>query len=169
MTDRDAKTSAMPARFFWIAIGYLGLLVGIFLLYQVSPNALEPLPDAFGPLPLGVPWFGALGGALVSLSGVFEYNRRWDPRFDYWHYSRPLVAGVIGSVGALLFYVVVQTANSGQAHDLNLLVFDSVAFLVGYREQTFRLLIKRVTDLLLGGDGLAFGPSAERVERRQPR
>lgn len=144
----------MPVRFFWISITYLTLLVAIFIAYGASPVTFAWLPPEWGPLPLGVPWFGALGGALVSLSGVFEYNQSWNPRFNYWHYSRPLVAGVIGAVGALLFYAVVQAANSGKAHDLNVLVFDSVAFLVGYREQSFRLLVKRVTDLLLGGDAV---------------
>ena len=32
---------------------------------------------------------------------------------------------------------------------VNATVFDVVAFLVGYREQSFRELIKRATDLLL--------------------
>ena len=88
----------MPSRFFWIAIGYLALLVAVFVLYQVSPASFDSLSDSLGPLPLGVPWFGAVGGALVSLSGVFEHNQRWEPRFNYWHYSRPFVAGVIGSI-----------------------------------------------------------------------
>jgi len=70
--------------------------------------------------------------------------------------------------GALLFYVAAQTANSGEANDLNALAFDSVAFLIGYREQSFRLLIKRMTDLLLGGDGFALDASSQ-AERGRPK
>jgi hypothetical protein len=139
----------MPSRFFWIALGYLVVLMGVFVLYQVSPSLFDDVPDNFGPLPFEVPWFGAMGGALISLTGIFKHNRDWDPKYDYWHYARPLVGAAIGSVGTLLFYVVVQAADTDKSVDLNVLVFDSIAFLIGYREESFRELIRRMTDLFL--------------------
>lgn len=139
----------MPARFFWIALGYLVVLMAIFIAYQVSPSLFDDVPDNFGPLPFEVPWFGALGGALISLTGILKHNKDWDSSYDYWHYSRPLVGAVIGSVGALLFFVAVQAADSDKTVEVNVLVFEAVAFLVGYREESFRELLRRVTDLFI--------------------
>ncbi len=47
-----------------------------------------------------------------------------------------------------MFLVIVDSA-AAQPKNMNAAVFDVVAFLVGYREETFRSLIKRATDLLL--------------------
>lgn len=138
----------MPQRFFLIALGYLALVLGAFVLWQTWGGFRDWLPDDLGPLPFEVPWFGALGGTLISLTGIFAHNRDWDPKFETWHYARPVVGAVIGSVGALLFYVIADLATSNSI-DPNPTVFDVVAFLVGYREESFRELMERVTDLLI--------------------
>jgi membrane protease YdiL (CAAX protease family) len=145
---RDEVVSIMPRRFFYIALGYLAVLLGVFVLWETWSGFRDWLPDELGPLPFEVPWFGALGGSLISLAGIFDHNRGWDPKFNYWHYARPVVGAVIGSVGALLFYVIGDLANSNPIR-VNATVFDVVAFLVGYREASFRELIQRATDLLI--------------------
>jgi hypothetical protein len=61
-----------------------------------------------------------------------------------------LVGAVVGSVGCLILVVVVQAANEhSKGTEAN--VYYLAAFLVGYREETFRELIKRATDAIFGG------------------
>jgi len=106
-----------------------------------------------GPVPVGVVWFGALGAVLISLTGIVEHAGDWDPGFNLWHLSRPFVGAALAVVAVLILQAGVLAAGkepSGTAADgtKNLLYY-LVAFLVGYREETFRDLIKRVVDLVL--------------------
>src|SRR5262249_31487319 len=62
------------------------------------------LPQDLGSMPIGVPFFGALGAVLVSLSAVFDYRKSaWDPTWEAWHYSRWLIGGTVGIVSVLIF------------------------------------------------------------------
>lgn len=171
MNDATDAAAAVPRSLFALEIVYLAILLGAFVVFETSSGVRDALPDRLGPLPVEVPWFGALGGALISLTGMVEHRSEWDHSYKYWHYSRPLVGAVIGSLGALVFFVLSDTASAG-ATAINVTVFDVVAFLVGYREESFRELIKRVTDLLLRPaepvakpvqpDGQARGTNAKR-------
>ncbi len=136
------------AWFFALESVYLILLAIVFIVYQVSSGVRGALPSHLGDLPVGVPWFGAVGGTLISLTGVFKHSRDWDEHFALWHYARPLVGAFLGSMGALMFLVIVNTAAT-HGTTPNGVVYEVVAFLVGYREATFRSLIQRATDVLL--------------------
>ncbi len=60
---------------FHIALAYLlGLLI-LTVLFELGLLAF--VPDSFGPVPVGVPWFGAVGAVLISLTGVFEHEHDW--------------------------------------------------------------------------------------------
>lgn len=165
---------------FLVEIGYLLALAALFCVYEFSSGFRSALPSSLGSLPVAVPWFGAVGGTLISLTGVFKHADTWDPRLELWHWGRPLVGAFVGSIGALMFLVIVDSA-AAQPKNMNAAVFDVVAFLVGYREETFRSLIKRATDLLLSpgaptADSHAAAPRASRapstpspsVERPEP-
>jgi len=102
---------------------------------------------------------------------VFLWNNQWDTKYNYWHIGRPLFGAVLGIVAYFIFVVIVTASGSppkfldaGGAANTNakdLIIFYVVAFLVGYREETFRELIKRVTDLILRpGSQTASEPSA---------
>ena len=56
-------------RTFWTVFAYLlGLLIlGVLFAFSL----LSFVPDAFISVPVGVPWFGAVGAVLISLTGVF--------------------------------------------------------------------------------------------------
>jgi hypothetical protein len=148
MNDAAKSSAEVPRRLFALEIAYLVILLGTFVLFKTSDGVRDALPSRLGPLPVEVPWFGALGGALISLTGMFEHRSSWDHSYKYWHYSRPLVGAIIGSLGALLIFVLSDTASAGAA-TTTVAAFDVIAFLVGYREESFRELIKRATDLLL--------------------
>ncbi len=143
---------------FHIALAYLlGLLI-LTVLFELGLLAF--VPDSFGPVPVGVPWFGAVGAVLISLTGVFEHEHDWDPNYWPWHVARPFIGASLGVVSMLIFkagiLAVGSTPNSGQSIPTNLLYY-VIAFVVGYREETFRELIKRVTDVILtpGGGSVA--------------
>lgn len=136
------------SRLFLLESAYLVVLSAVFIVYQSSPGFRGALPTRLGELPVGVPWFGAVGATLISLTGVFKHSRDWDSHFALWHYSRPLVGAFLGSVGALMFLVIVDAAAVHRTTP-NDPIYEVVAFLVGYREATFRGLIQRATDVLL--------------------
>jgi hypothetical protein len=105
-----------------------------------------------GSIPIGVVWFGALGAVLISLTGIVEHANDWDTGFNLWHLSRPLVGAALAVVGVLIIQAGVLAtgtppANATPGVPKNLLYY-LVAFLVGYREETFRELIKRLVDLI---------------------
>jgi hypothetical protein len=105
-----------------------------------------------GPLTVGIVWFGALGAVLISLTGIVEHAHDWDPAFNLWHLSRPLVGASLAVVAVLILQAGVLAAGASQSSSSPMpqdLTFYLVAFLVGYREETFRELLKRVVDLIL--------------------
>lgn len=112
------------------------------------------LPDTFGSIPIGVPFFGALGGVLISLSAVFDFRRKaaWDPSWEAWHYTRWLVGGTVGIVSVLIFQAGVLSTGlslNPKGGHITFLTYYLIAFAVGYREATFRTLLKRLGDVIL--------------------
>jgi hypothetical protein len=147
-----------PSFFFWLGMGYASLLLLMAAAYNIwfpSPDGSKPLMLG-GMLPIAVPWFGALGAVTISLEGVFLWNTQWDKKFNYWHIGRPVFGAVLGIVAFFLFVLIVTAAatppkfltGEGTAAK-DFIIYYVVAFLVGYREETFRDLIKRATDLIL--------------------
>lgn len=150
MTQPSEARSSAPTWLFVLELAYVALLVALALAYADSQWLQRYIHDPEGPLPLSVPWWGALGGVTISLTGVFKHASTWRPDYEKWHIARPVLGAVVGSVGCLIFIVVIRatgndattTKPSGGA------VLALVAFLVGYREEIFRELIKRATDSL---------------------
>jgi hypothetical protein len=152
-------TKLSASFFFWLEMGYLVLLLLVAAFY------LEIIPPKHAPqlvgdvLPIGVPWFGALGAVVISLEGIFAYGQKdWDPKYNYWHIGRPLFGAVLGIVAFFTYLLIIMSAGAyppfisgGSAAPAakDYIVYYVVAFLVGYREETFRELIRRVTDLIL--------------------
>lgn len=147
----------MPTRIFLFELAYLVLLIGLFVTYEMSSGVRDALPESFGPLPVGVVWFGATGAVLAGLGGVYFHNREWNHAYDFWHYSRPFVGAVVGGVGALLYYVSVSIGTKTEVTP-NTLTFDAVAFILGFADDAFRELIRKVTTLLFGAGHEASPP-----------
>jgi hypothetical protein len=145
-----------------VYLAALGALAGIYF----TNRGLINLPETLGPLPVAVPWFGALGAVLISLVGVTQHRHDWDPSYRFWHWSRPVLGASFGAISVLIFEAGILAVGSTptastQNVPRNLLYF-LAAFVVGYREETFRELIKRLTDVIFspgptGTAGLAVG------------
>src|SRR5207248_634808 len=142
--------------FFWLSMMYTALLLLMAVTYLVCARDAQPTLLA-GILPIAVPWFGALGAVTISLEGVFLWNDQWDRKFNYWHIGRPLFVAVLGIVASFIFVVIAVAAGSpppflsdeASPTAKDFIIYYVLAFLVGYREETFRELIKRATDLIL--------------------
>src|SRR5262249_27018573 len=69
-----------------------------------------------------------------------------------WHAARPFTGAALGTVGFILFASVIRATGitPQPTEGVGKLVYFAVAFVVGFREETFRQLIKRVADLIVG-------------------
>lgn len=144
--------------FFWLGMAYTMLLMLLAIVYNVSYTGPEPYLLG-NMLPIAVPWFGALGAVTISLEGVFQWSEsRWNPEYNYWHLGRPVFGAVLGTIGFFLFVLIVSTSGTTPKFLANatdptppkdFIIYYVVAFLAGYREETFRELIRRVTDMIL--------------------
>jgi hypothetical protein len=104
-----------------------------------------------------VPWFGALGAVLIGMYGMFDHiHKDWSARYNIWHVARPLTGAVLGIMAYLIFAATVRatgvdpTATTQAQGVTSEIVYDVIAFAVGYREESFRVLFKRALDLFLG-------------------
>jgi hypothetical protein len=151
--------SQRPKFFFCLGIAYTVLLLLGAIAYNISYTGTQPYLIA-GILPIAVPWFGALGAVTISLEGVFTWSEsRWNPDYNYWHCGRPVFGAVLGAISFYLFVLIIMSAgttpkfldptSTGAVPLKDFIIYYVVAFLVGYREETFRELIRRVTDLIL--------------------
>src|SRR5436309_2797711 len=99
----------MPPSFFWLELLYLLALLGLFALYVASAGFRSLIPNPFGPLPLAVPWSGAVGAVTVGLFGIYFHNESWDNSYNYWYIARPLTGTVLGSFGYVIFVALIMT------------------------------------------------------------
>lgn len=140
-----------PGAIFSLQVVYLLILAGLAIVY-FTDRSLINLPESLGPLPLAIPWFGALGAVLISLVGVTEHRGDWDPTYRFWHWARPLLGASFGSISVLIFQagiLAVGTQPSAGASNVPKdLLYYLIAFIVGYREETFRDLIKKLADVI---------------------
>jgi hypothetical protein len=56
-----------------------------------------------GTVPIAVPWWGAVGAVLLSLSAVFQHRRDWLPSLAPWYWARPVFGVFMASFGVLVF------------------------------------------------------------------
>ncbi|MDQ1698365.1 MAG: Abnormal spindle-like microcephaly-assocd, ASPM-SPD-2-Hydin [Frankiaceae bacterium] len=145
-----------PAVFFAYDFAILAglLLIGPF--HQVDWKSFgNPIPKV---MPSAVPWAGALGGVCISLVGVAGHatHGNWDAlRYGYWHLTRAALGAIFGSVAVLIVTLLLQnvkpTTSSGSTDftPSGVAVLSVIAFVVGFREETFRSLIIRVADIIL--------------------
>ncbi len=152
--DKEKNWGGSPAAIFALQIFYLTILTALAIMY-FTDRSLINLPDSIGPISVAIPWFGALGAVLISLVGVTQHRRDWDPSYRFWHWARPVLGASFGSMSVIIFQAGIlavgtapQTgAPSGGTVPKDLLYY-LIAFVVGFREETFRELIKRLADVI---------------------
>jgi Abnormal spindle-like microcephaly-assoc'd, ASPM-SPD-2-Hydin len=147
-----------PAVFFVYDVLFIIALLffGPFHAWKVQPfkGFHNPYADT---IPSIVPWAGALGGVCISIVGVAGYSvaSSWHPdQFGYWHLTRPVLGSVFGTTSVLITVLILQSVKnppSGTAYPTSgQVTLGVISFVVGFREQTFRTLVMRVVDVILG-------------------
>jgi hypothetical protein len=126
----------------------LVVLIAAFVCFERIDSFADFVSFDIGPLPFASIWFGAVGGWLISAQGIFTYNSNWLRSYDYWHYVRPVVGALIGTLGCLTFIVLTE-ASTKEAITPNPVFYDIVALAVGYREESFRSLILKLFDTII--------------------
>ena len=143
------KTLAvMPVHIFVLAATYLVVLIAVFVIYVTWPSFRSHIPASFGQLPIGIVWFGATGAVIASLYGIFVHNESWDSSYNYWHYCRPIFGAVTGSVGALI-YLILLNLGSKSAITVDSLTFYVVAFVLGFADKSFIQMLQNVTNVII--------------------
>ena len=138
----------MPWHLLVLAVAYLAALIALFLTYVMVAWLRAHLPANLGQLPVGVVWFGATGAVMASLYGIFVYNQKWDTSYNYWHYCRPLFGAVTGSIGALI-YLVLLHLGSASIVKVDPLTFYVVAFVLDFADKSFMQLLQNVTTVII--------------------
>ncbi|TAM71092.1 MAG: hypothetical protein EPN48_02480 [Microbacteriaceae bacterium] len=140
----------------------LGLLCAAYLADWWGIRGTISSPIA-GVLPISVPWGGALGGVCVAIAGVTDHwhnfgahpasaaSRRWNA----WYLARLPMGAAFGTVGALIVVFFLGTVGGGKTGTIDVSISGSailfvVAFIVGYKQDIFRQLVSRVTEVILG-------------------
>jgi hypothetical protein len=130
---------------FLVAMAYLAALVAIAILYFA--DVLHPR-DRIGTVPTPVPWFGALGAVIISLTGVFIHYANWLPSYRFWHLSRPLVGATVGVIAVLIFQAGILAVDENIEGKTDLFYY-VIAFFVGYNEAAFRDLLEGIGRVLI--------------------
>ncbi|HUY98721.1 MAG TPA: IPT/TIG domain-containing protein [Thermomicrobiaceae bacterium] len=133
----------------------VAVLVGLVWWYFTGrPWSLSrAIPDVLRGAPIYAVWFGALGGVVISLKGVYDHGpAEWKTQWDLWHIGRPFSGGIAGGVTYLLLLVVSKSQPSVP-------VALAAAFVVGTQERTFFNFLKEVGRLVLQVPGDQSGAS----------
>jgi IPT/TIG domain len=165
--DRRAKPPFGGGRgaVFAVSMLYLLALGALAILYftdVINPRA------KLGTVPTPVPWFGALGGVVISLTGVFIHYDRWLPSFRYWHWARPFIGATVGVVAVLIFQSGILAVGVDLKDADNNLVYYVLAFFIGYKEHAFRELLARVGEVLLRPSETTAPPAGPRIASVEP-
>jgi hypothetical protein len=131
-----------------VSATWLATLIATFVCFERIDSVADFVSFDIGPLPFASIWFGAAGGWLISAQGIFAYNRNWLRSYDYWHYVRPVVGALIGTLGCLLFIVLNEAATTKPVVP-NPVFYDVIALAIGYREESFRALIIKLFDTVI--------------------
>jgi hypothetical protein len=118
-----------------------------------------------GVLPVIVPWAAALGGVTNALYGlVFHWSQyrgdtaagqaaaadqRW--RWSAFYPTRIILGAIFGTVATLIVVYVTKSVEigTGVISGAGIVVLFVIAFVVGFRQDYFKELIKRVAAIIL--------------------
>jgi hypothetical protein len=102
------------------------------------------LPEVLKGLPVESIWFGALGGVVISLKGIYDHGKDWDGSFNLWHLGRPLSAAIAGGVT----YVLLLAVNPSDGGPTAAIVW-AAAFILGTQERRFFNFLSEVARLIV--------------------
>jgi len=159
-SSRSAGASAPPAVvavaapkcksrgfIFFYNLLFVGVLAAIGIYYLARPEFLRFQIEAGDKIDIAIRcmWFGALGGVVISLKGVYDHhcNRGdWDDGFILWHLGRPISAALAGLITVVLLLAINPTSpNEPVAY--------AIAFIFGTQERRFFNFLSEVAALVV--------------------
>jgi IPT/TIG domain len=91
-------------------------------------------------------WFGALGGIIISLKGVYDHaigGDPWKDDFNLWHIGRPVSGAMAGLMTFLLLLVFNPASTPSEP------IAYAAAFIFGTQERRFFNLLSEVARLIV--------------------
>lgn len=91
-------------------------------------------------------WFGAMGGIVISLKGVYDHccaHGDWDDCFDLWHIGRPVSGALTGLITLVLLLAINPNGTPSEP------VVYAVAFIFGTQERRFFNFLSEVAALVV--------------------
>lgn len=157
------QSARMRIIVFTLELVFLSILLAAAVLYHYHATSgplhgfQQVFPPDIGPVPLAIPWFGAVGAVVRGLAA--SYGEMNDPTEDSaylsksydqprWHISRPFMGAALGIITYIIFLVVLVPSGNTQLQKSDGPIL--LAFLVGYSDGTFTSLIRRAVDVILG-------------------
>lgn len=125
----------------------LALLAILLMIGAVRLAKIITLPSDPYALAIESMWFGALGGVIISLKGVYDHAdsaKGWDRSFDLWHIGRPFSGAIAG-----MMTVVLLSAVNTNSHHLTRPVVYAAAFIFGTQERRFFHFLYEVARLIV--------------------
>lgn len=148
----------MPGALICAPVAYLiGLGVSAWAFHGVGWGLL------WAGVPIAAIWFGALGGVVSSLQGMFFHRFRWLHRFDLWHVFSGILGAIYGIVSFLFLVVVVKAGTNGATLELSSPVFALGAFAIGYGQEHFHALMDKVFTALFSEPRNPDKPGADKT------
>jgi IPT/TIG domain len=123
--------------------------------------------SAFHHLVVRCAWFGALGGVVISLKGIYEHSgarapNAWDDSYNLWHLGRP----VSGAITGVITLILLQALNPSGSVTPSIVY--AAAFILGTQERRFFEFLYQVGQIVVqvprGSDAGGF-----RITEVQPR
>jgi hypothetical protein len=125
-----------------IVIFFVLILLG-WMYFAPAVMLQNLVPPQLQGTPIYAVWFGALGGIIISLKGVYDHGpREWQDTYNLWHYGRPISGAIAGGVILLLLKAV-------GGDDLAWPVALATAFIIGTQERRFFNFLYEVARLLV--------------------
>jgi hypothetical protein len=144
------RPKSLRLTLFLYNIGIIAVLAGLAYLFETKGFAASEYS-----IYLASAWFGALGGVIISLKGIYDHAaEKWDDSFDLWHFGRPISGGVAGFMTVILLTAVVPASKDGTAPSKdstapNHLAIYAAAFILGTQERRFFNLLSEVARLVV--------------------
>jgi hypothetical protein len=133
-----------------ISLAWLVVLAPLAYPYLKNGQQIAEIKDSYRLL--AIAWVSSVGAIIASFSDIARNADKWNPHRAIWFAVRPLTGAAFGAIGYLIYYTIIQLSVAERAQmqgpETPTILGYVVAFTLGYREELFRELLKRVTDLL---------------------
>lgn len=132
---------------FFYNLLFVGGLAALGVWYLAHPEFLRFPIEAGDKIDIAIRcmFFGALGGVVISLKGVYDHhcNRGdWDDGFMLWHIGRPISGALTGLITVVLLLAINSTSpNEPVAY--------AIAFIFGTQERRFFNFLSEVAALVV--------------------